>query len=239
MHADASACRLCAQAPWAEAVAELRASACEAAAAPCRTKCSRARSRRAPPARRAPQQQTTVLLPPPPGGCEPYGCDDAFREGLRRISGEHGAAAGCDAEAEADAAAAEAHARSWEAADAQLAGLLSLPPGALLCLPSAASPAPSPGGLLVEAPVLLPPPPSPLSRLLMAEGVPPSCRPFAPSPSSPFTTPGRPGAPARLILPPGGASSPTAAHFWSLGAPQSPAFALQPEEEAPSEAPQH
>ena len=172
-----------------------------------------------------------MLLPPPPG-CELYGCDEAFREGLRRISGEHagGAAAGCDAEAEADAAAAEAHARSWEAADAQLAGLLSLPPGALLCLPSAHSPAPSPGGLLVEAPVLLPPPPSPLSRLLIAEGVPLSCRPFA---SSPFTTPVLPGAASRLVLPPGGALSPTAAHFWSLGAPQSPAFGLQPEDDAP------
>jgi hypothetical protein len=82
---------------------------------------------------------------------------------------------------------------------------------------------PTASGLLVEAPVLLPPPPSPLSRLLMAEGVPPSCRPFA--------SLGGSGITPRLALPPGGAPSPTGA-WWSL-VPQSPSFAALPEVEAP------
>lgn len=184
----------------------------------------RGRARRQP--QEGQQEGPPALLPAPPhapphGDADVYGCDDAFREGLRRISGEH------------DAAEAEAHARSWEATDATLAGMLSLPPGALLCLPNMASPTAS--GLLVEAPVLLPPPPSPLSRLLMSEGVPPSCRhPFAPfgvSAAAMGTTP-------RLVLPPGGAPSPTAAQWWSL-APQSPSFAaLLPEVEPPAEATQ-
>ena len=215
--------RLCAQAPWAEAVAELRTTELRTAAGagPACAKCrsgafvcscrTRGRLRRG-------AQQPALLPPPASEHGELEGCDDAFHEGLRRISGEHAAA-------DADAAEVEAHARSWEAADATLAGMLSLPPGALLCLPNVASPTAS--GLLVEAPVLLPPPPSPLSRLLLAEGLPPSCRgPFAGAGA--FTP--------RMAMSPGGAMSPSAAQLWTL-APQSPTFAALPEVEGPTEAP--